>query len=84
MEKDHAFSKLCRNIRYLRLSNHQTKKDMAACMGISVSTLNRIEQGQYSRTLNSCTLCRLCDRFEIPADVMLYRELNEETIGEGH
>ena len=79
MEKSHAFSKLCHNIRYLRVSNHMTKKEMAECMGICVSSLNRIEQGLYSRTMNSNSLSRLCDRFGVPVDVLLYEEMQEKT-----
>ena len=44
-------------------------------MGISPSTLRRIEQENTSVRINGLTLCRLCDYFHMSSDAVILFDL---------
>lgn len=64
------------NICWLRKSRHLTQKEMAAILGVSVSTIRRIESGAPVR-LHCGMVRRFCDHFGISADVLLREKLEE-------
>lgn len=58
------------NIRDLRQIHKLTQVQMAEILGISISTLRRIEENAATR-INSGMLCRVCDRFGLSVDAIL-------------
>ena len=66
-----------KNIRYLRRTCHMTRKEMALVMGISVSTLGRIEKDGPMPRVNCQVLYRLCEHFGLSGDVLLYCSLED-------
>ena len=64
-----------KNIKYIREFYGLSQKEMSAIMGISISTLRRIDQGNSSVRINGKTLCRLCDHFHISTDVVIFLDL---------
>ena len=65
------------NIRYLRIKHQLSLSEMAAIIGISVSTLRRLEMGMSSVRTNCVMLNRICDHFDISADAMIRERLEE-------
>ena len=63
------------NIRYIRNYYGLTQKEMSTIMGISKSTLRRIEQGNPSVRINGLILCKLCDHFHISTDAIILFDL---------
>lgn len=70
----HNFS---RNTRYLRIKHQLSLSEMAAIIGISVSTLRRLEMGMPSVRMNCVMLNRVCNHFDVSADVMIRERLEE-------
>ncbi len=66
MDTDEEIQMLCRNILYLRKNAAMTQREMAALMGISVSTLRKIEAGQLPPRLGVDAVFALADAFSIP------------------
>ena len=64
-------SYILENIYYLRIKNKLTQREMAEIIGISVSTLRRMEKFDKSVRTHSGMIHRICDRFEITADELL-------------
>lgn len=68
------------NMKYIRKFYGLSQKKMSAIMGISQSTLRRIEQGNSSVRINGKTLCRLCDHFHISTDVVILFDLEAMSV----
>lgn len=65
------------NICYARKRFSLTQKEMAQILGISVSKLRRIEQGDPSVRLHDKMLCGFCDYFKISADSVILERMEE-------
>ena len=65
------------NIKYLRAYYSLSKKKMAEIMGVSITTINKIESGVMPKRLNAENLIKLADFFLISID-MLFEELKPE------
>ena len=57
--------RLCKNISYLRKTHDLSKKEMAQLLGISISALNRIEQGELPSRLSISILFRIQTHFRV-------------------
>ena len=57
--------RLCKNIMLLRKVHSLSKKEMARLLGISISALNRIEQGELPPRLSVSILFRIQTHFHI-------------------
>ena len=66
------------NICYARKHFRMTRKEMAQVLGISVSKLRRIEQGDTNVRFHNLMLCRFCDHFNISADCVIRVRLEDE------
>ena len=66
-----------KNVQYLRQKNDLTQAEMAAIIGISVSTLRRLEAAHPDARVHCVMLDRVCDHFGISADVMLRERLEK-------
>ncbi len=64
---------LCRNIAALRKKRAMTQRDMADLMGISVSTLRKLEKGFLPPRLKMDAIFALVDAFSLPL-AALFRE----------
>lgn len=71
MELNPTLRRVYRNIHCLRLAYKLTQKQMAEIMGISVDTLRKMEQGKHTPRICCDILWRVCDAFNISADVLL-------------
>lgn len=49
---------ICKNIRCLRKHYNLTQKEMADILGVSVSSIRRIEKGVLPRCVNSSSIRR--------------------------
>ncbi len=65
MDMDKKVQTLCRNLVHLRKKAAMTQKEMAALMGIGVSTLRKLESGQLPPRLGMDVIFALCDAFSI-------------------
>ncbi len=61
---------LCRIFRYLREISGLSLEEMAKCVGISVYSVKRIEQGIVPRTVKMGTLLAIFVSFGIPLSYM--------------
>ena len=62
----------CRNFRYLREISELSLKEMAKCVGISVYSAKRIEQGFVPRTVKTGTLLAIFVSFGVtPSDMFV-------------
>ena len=75
MYKAILYKTLSDNIRYLRNKHNLSRKEMASIIGISVSTLHRLEAGETGVRMHCVMLNRMCDHFNVSADVMLRERL---------
>jgi len=66
MHKD--VENFCKNIKLIRETHNLSKKKMAECCGISVYSLNKIEQGILPPRLSYKVLVRLHNNFGIDLD----------------
>ncbi len=64
-----------KNIKYIRKFYGLSPKEMSDIMGISQSTLRRIEQGNSSVRIYGKTLCLFCDHFHMSTDVVILFDL---------
>ena len=71
MKSNKSSDQFCQNVCYLRKTHHLTQKEMASVLGISVSTLRRIEREDETVRVSSGMLCRLCDHFGLSTDAVL-------------
>ena len=56
---------ICQNILLLRMIHGLTKKKMSQILGISISSLNKIEQGKLPPRLSVSVIFRICEYFGI-------------------
>ena len=70
---------ICKNIQYLRTYHNLTQKEMADILGFSISSLRKVEKGMLPRCLNSRSIRRLCDHFEISADYLLRESIEDRS-----
>lgn len=56
------------NLRKLRTKNGMTKQEMAACLGIGIESLRKLEQGILPPRLRCDLFDRLYEQFGITAD----------------
>jgi len=77
MNNQNLMNTLCRNIRFLRIKNRLTQKQMADRLGISIGSLRKIEKDGAMPRVNGSLLLRVCDTFAISADALLYEDLAE-------
>lgn len=68
---------LSQNIIWLRNHYELSKRDMMKIMGIGAKTLDRIENGELPKRLKASALIRLCERFDIKADELLYSTFHD-------
>ena len=61
----------CQNLRYLRRHHGMTRKELAEVIGISPGKLARLEREEPGCRVNGEMLCRLCDYFDLSADLVL-------------
>lgn len=74
---DRPIQYFTQNIRYLRRKHQLTQDGMAKIMGISASTLRRLENNDPHVKIHCVMLTRTCDHFDISADVMLKGYMGE-------
>ena len=67
---------LCENIKFLRLKNNLTKKEMAQKLGIGVQSITKIESGTTPRSVNAITLYIIHKTFDIPIETLLETRLS--------
>ena len=65
----------CQNVRYMQSKYNLTQKEMAQILGVSISTLRKMEMEENKVRLNSDMLHRICDCFDLSADVFLNEQL---------
>ena len=67
----------CRNVYYLRKKHHLTQKEMAQILGVGVGNLRKMEKGPEYPRIYGKMLIRVCNHFDIFADVMLKEDIWE-------
>lgn len=63
------------NIRYLRRKHGLTQVQMAEIIGISISTLRKMEREMCFPRVHGMMIWRVCSYFDIPADVLIHEDL---------
>ena len=58
---DQYASNFCRNVLYIRHINKLSRQEMSQVLGISVSTLSKIERGEWPFRITATMLSRLSD-----------------------
>ena len=71
MDAKEIHHNFCQNLRHLRKVHNLTQKEMAGILGISVSTLGRMESMDEKVRINCRILCRVCDHFGYSTDEIL-------------
>lgn len=71
------FEYFCENVKFLRQRASLSQKEMARIMKVSVKTLSRIEHGELPLRLGVEVAMRLCSRFCVSADQLLFQRLAE-------
>ena len=66
---------LCENIKFLRIKNNLSKKEMAQKLGISDKSITKIESGDLPRSVNAITLYKIHKTFDVPLDSLLETKL---------
>lgn len=69
------YETFCWNIRYLRDRDRLTQKEMAALLGISVSTLRKLESGGPIPRVSCEILFRIEDAFGVSPGTLLDKPL---------
>lgn len=65
----------CKNVLHIRKERGITQKEMAFILGVSVSTLRRIETEKPTVRISGQMLSRICIAFQLSAEVILYTVL---------
>ena len=68
---------LCDNIRFLRKQNRLSRSKMARKLGVSVPTLDSLEQGIVPVRCGSHILFRLRQEFGIPIPILVEQRLED-------
>ena len=61
----------CNNIRRLRSTSNMTQKEFASLMGISVSSIRKLEKGEFPPRLGVQAMFRIQFAFHIPVRDLL-------------
>ena len=69
-------SNLLYNIKYLRVKNEMSKKEMAGIMGIGIAALDRIEEGQATKKLGGRAVLGLSEHFNVLPSVLIEKHLD--------
>ena len=72
------FTYFGRNIYYLRQEKGVTQKEMADILGVGVTTLRKIEKEDTSVRINGSMVCRVCNAYELSADVILREDMTKK------
>lgn len=67
------------NVAWLRATSGLTQKKMSEIMGISVSTLRKIERGEMPPQTDVLVLLRLRSYFNVSCDTLLQIRLDEKS-----
>lgn len=67
----------CQNLRHLRMVHNLTQAQMAEALGIGVSTLRQLEGCTPPVRVHCDLLCRVCQRFHVSMDEILYENWPE-------
>lgn len=78
MRRENSEDYLCQNICYIRKVRKMTQKEMADILGVGVSTLRKIERRAPNVRITGSILCRICNAFEISADVLIWTDLTQQ------
>ena len=78
MKNNDSGALFCANMLQLRQRLGLSKKEMAACLKISLYSLNRLEAGEIPPRVTVELLWELWDRFGVSPGAMLERELSFE------
>jgi DNA-binding XRE family transcriptional regulator len=65
MNDENELRIFCENVKRLREESGLSKKEMAKIMAIGVKRLNRIETGDFPKTLKTSAALRLAQHFNI-------------------
>ena len=76
MAAEKELKHFCKNVLYLRKEYGYTQKEMANILGISVSSLRKVEKGMIPRCITAETLYNLCYYFQISDDLIVNESLN--------
>ncbi len=76
MGNSKALENFCFNVHHLRIYHNLTQKQMADIIGISVGTLRKLEASSLQVRINCNMLYRICEHFQISADVILFEALD--------
>ena len=68
-----AIDNLIHNTMWLMESRGLSKKEMAKMMGISISSLSKIEKGEFPMRLGSRILCKMHESFSVTSDELMCR-----------
>ncbi len=72
MDYDETVQIICRNIRFLRKNAAMTQRDMAAIMGISVSSLRKLESGHLPPRLGMEAVFSLAEALGLPPALLFH------------
>ena len=78
MNREQVRRNFCRNVSYIRRIHKLTQKQMAEILGVSVSSVRKMEAGREIPRLSGQMLCRVCDAFDLSADAFLRTELEQD------
>lgn len=73
--KDDIFSK---NLKYLRLKNQLSQKELALRSGLNVFWIRGIERGRYRAEILASDYWKLCETLKIKPDFMANSYLSEQ------
>ena len=65
LENDKELLVLMKNIKYLRLKNGLTKREMAKIIGVGIKTLNQIEKEEFPKRFTVRILYGISEHFGI-------------------
>ena len=71
MEITDVYRHMAENIHYLRVKSKMTQAALASQLGIGVSSLRRLENGDIPNRFRCHCICRVCNIFHISADTLL-------------
>ena len=75
---DHTAFCFCKNVAYIRQIKKLSQKQMAQILGVSLSTLRKIENQEPTVRINGRMICCVCDAFELSADGLLREDMAEK------
>lgn len=73
---------ICANIAYLRKVNGLSRTAMSKKLHIAVKTLDRLEQGIFSRWVNFGIVYYIADAFQVSVHDVMYTRLEENAVSQ--